>query len=541
MTFTTLALLAALSNLSSQTYASLHVNNARVVVANNGSLFWDGEEGQFIAPFAFGEPAVSTMKAAGVWFAGLDEAGNLKGAAQLYNEGGKSDFQPGIVDAETGLPLPVLQGIYRVKGAEIEAHRADFADNGIIDNPIPAIFGWPARGNAFFSEYNNGEELPNDLWQGMAGFYDVNSDAVYNPTHGDYPYLEIRGCEELFPDQPDEFLWFVFNDITPHTQSNMATTRVEIQCTVFAYNCQESPLGNSVFVRYKFINRATEDIEETYFGNFMDFEIGNGSDDFFGSDSGRAMVFAYNGDNDDEGGYGTNPAVMSVDLFRGPLDEQGDQLPLTHVMPISNVGPATPVEYYNLLRGLYEDGSPAPNNGFLYDGNPTDPTAWSEVTDGNSPGDRRVLASYGPFTLQPGAVNEMILNYSFNQMPKGSVEENLGGMYLQADAAQAIFDNCFESIGECTQAVSATVEQSLIPLSVSPNPTANELMVKMPVGQVTDLEIVSLNGQLMQRTAVDPASNQAALYLGRLPAGFYFLNAYKNGARMATEKVVVCH
>ncbi|MCC6725751.1 MAG: hypothetical protein IT258_14675, partial [Saprospiraceae bacterium] len=148
-TFTSIVLLAAFSQLFAQTYATLQINNTRVWVSNNGSLFWDGENGQFIAPFAYGEPAHSTMKAAGPWFAGLDAGGNLKGAAQLYNEGGKSDFAPGVINAETGQADNTITDIYRVTIAEIEAHKADFADNGVIDHPIPAIFGWPAKGNPY--------------------------------------------------------------------------------------------------------------------------------------------------------------------------------------------------------------------------------------------------------------------------------------------------------------------------------------------------------------------------------------------------------
>ncbi|MCC6725566.1 MAG: T9SS type A sorting domain-containing protein, partial [Saprospiraceae bacterium] len=396
------------------------------------------------------------------------------------------------------------------------------------------------KGNPYFSSYHNGASLPTNSYQGLADFLDFNQDASYDPTDGDIPMAYIRGCEDSLPLTPDEILWFVFNDVKPHTQSGMDAAHIEIQCTVFAYNCKESPLSNSIFVRYRTINRAFEDINQFYFGNFTDFEIGNGSDDFFGSDSERSMIFAYNGDNEDEGGFGANPPTMSVDMYRGPRSDLNNaEIPLSHVMPVAGIGPANPFEYYNLLQGLYENGSVSPNNGFLYDGNPNDPADWSELSAVNTPGDRKVVASYGPFKLQPGAGNEMILGYSFFQAPKGSVQENLDGMYLQADAAQAIFDNCFTAMGQCTQAVSATVERSSIPITVSPNPTSGLLTVKMPAGLVSDLEIVSLNGQLMHKSAVTPSANQATLDLSTLPAGFYLLNALNAGARLSTEKIVV--
>jgi hypothetical protein len=536
---TAIVLLAAFNSLSSQTYAPLHINNTRVVVSNNGSLFWDGENGQFLAPFTPGEPATSTLRTVGLWVAGYGESGNLKGAAQLYNEDGRSDFQPGPISELTGEPIDRLTSIYRVTGDEIAAHLADFEDNSIIDNPIPNVFGWPANGNIHFSEFNGGAEFPEYNTQGLAGFYDRDADTSYDPEEGDFPYFHVYDCEVPMWDIPDEMLYFVFNDKKQHTESGMAPMDIEFQCTVLAFNCKEGPLGNSVIVYYKIINRGTENLEQAYFGNFVDFEIGNGNDDFFGSDSERSMVFAYNGDNEDEGGYGSNPPTMSVDQMQGLWDPNFERTKLRHVMPVPDPAPNTPIEYYNLLRGLNVDGSTAPNNGVFYDGNPNDPNEWSELSEGNTPGHRKVLASFGPFLIPPGARNEIILSYSFYQGPNGNVQQNLEGMYQQADALQSFFDNCFDGGGQCTQAVSATTERNVVPLSVFPNPTAGTLTVTTPSGQINRLEIRSLDGRSLQKVAVTPFADQTTLQLDGLPNGFYLLNAYKEGQRVATKKVVV--
>jgi hypothetical protein len=90
-------------------------------------------------------------------------------------------------------------------------------------------------------------------------------------------------------------LWFVFNDYLLHTESTLPPMQVEVQCTVFGFNCQESPLGNTVFVQYRIKSCSSENLDSAYFGLFADFSIGNPEDDFFGSDAERALIFGYRG------------------------------------------------------------------------------------------------------------------------------------------------------------------------------------------------------------------------------------------------------
>lgn len=258
--------------------ATFSINDTKITINTNGALFWDGQDGQFISPFEEGEPENTTMRTAGLWMAGTDASGNLKGGIQLYNEDDKTDFQPGVVDPLTGEATNLLTSVYTVSRADIDAHLADLNDNGIIDNPNPNVFGWPARGNAFFSDYHDGEVLPNTQ-QGLAPFWDNDTDGLYNPSAGDFPILGIRGCVET-PFYADEMAWFVYNDVLDHTESATASLGMEIQVLVFGFACENVPFKNSIFTYHKLINRSTEDISDLSIGVFTDFEIGNGSDDF---------------------------------------------------------------------------------------------------------------------------------------------------------------------------------------------------------------------------------------------------------------------
>ena len=530
-----LALVAMALQGQSPSLASLNTNRVKAVVNANGALFTDLQKGQFIAPYAPGQPELSLLRAAGLWIVGTDPAGNLKGAAQLYNTDGKTDFYPGQLD-ETGAPgTPALTGIYRVTRTEVETHLADFADNGVIDNPQPGVFGWPGRGNPHFFTYH-GQDLP-FTQQGLAGFYDRNEDGVYTPEDGDFPANEVRGC--ALDGVPDEMLWFVFHDVGPHTQSGMAPIRIEIQCQVFAYGCsEESPLRNTVFVRYKLINRNTEELTDLYTGLFNDFEIGHPGDDFFGTDPARQLVFGYNGDANDEGGYGAESPALGVDMFRGPLDVFGEEVSLKHVVSFQPAQLNIPEQYYYLVQGRFADGMPAPNNGIQFPGNPNDPDADTEVSAGSTPGQRQVVASYGPFTLLPGAVNELIAGYVYTQEPGNTALQNVQAMYQRSDQIQAFLDNCFTA-GTCAALVDAPVVPDAAGLRLYPNPASQRLSIESQDADLTSVRLFDLAGRELYCAFNVYPQAQMQVPLESLAAGMYTAVVGRQNQVLRTEKVVV--
>lgn len=522
--------------------ATLSINRVKAQFNANGALFTDFQKGQFIAPYTPGQPEISLLRAAGLWIAGVDPAFNLKGAAQLYNTDGKSDFIPGVLDND-GLPPAggALTGIYRVTAAEIAAHLADFADNGGIDNPLPGVFGWPARGNPYFSQYHNGEDLPFSS-RGLAGFYDHDSDGTYDPAQGDYPAIEVRGCP--LTQAPSEMLWFAFHDAGfQHTQTGMSSTQMEVQCQVFAFDClEDSPLRDAVFVRYKLINLGQELLDSLYVGLFNDFDIGNPNDDFFGCDTARSLVFGYNGDNFDEGAFGAEAPVLAADLFRGPLDGFGEEIPLKHVVAFNPAALTGPEVYYRLLSGSLADGTPAPNGGVFYPGNPNDPAASSEGSAGNAPGQRHVLASYGPFRLFPGAVNELIAGYFFTQQSGATPLQNVQAMYARADAIQAFFDNCFTPSDQiaCSPVVSAPAAPAQAAgLKIFPNPAAQTFAIESEKAGITRVQLSDMTGRVAYSQYLAGTAMRVNVPVLEWPDGVYLAEVWlENGAR-AWEKLVI--
>ncbi len=131
----------------------LDANEVSARLLTGGDSWWDSSDGQYIVPKPGpGEDPVTAIFAGAIWIGGVDDAGDLKLAAQTYRQY-RNDYWPGpILDTDSSPGDCILwDRHYKVKGSEIDALRNDFADNGVIDNAIPTnILGWPGRGNSNF-------------------------------------------------------------------------------------------------------------------------------------------------------------------------------------------------------------------------------------------------------------------------------------------------------------------------------------------------------------------------------------------------------
>ena len=68
---------------------------------------------------------------------------------------------------------------------------------------------------------------------------------------------------------------------------------------------------------------------------------------------------------------------------------------------------------------------------------------WSMCAEGLPVGDRRTIQASGPFTLQPGAVNELIIGVVW--VPDQNYPcPSLSRLQKADDVAQDLFDNVFQ-------------------------------------------------------------------------------------------------
>ena len=125
----------------------LDANNVKARLRVGGDLWWDSDDGLYVVPND--GSGTSAIFAGGLWMGGIDPAGNLKLSAQTYGSAnGSASYWPGPLDDNGDTDSNNCANFDRfwdVRKTDIDAHLADWEDNGVIDNTIPnSILGWPA-------------------------------------------------------------------------------------------------------------------------------------------------------------------------------------------------------------------------------------------------------------------------------------------------------------------------------------------------------------------------------------------------------------
>jgi hypothetical protein len=519
----------------------LQLNNVRTRIEGTGGSMWQ-DRANGIADYEVpkrssnDDPKFTSIFAGALWMGGQDVNGQLKLAAVRFRQSG-NDFWPGPLNTSTAeinaATCSQYDKFYGVSRAMIDLFNAWYnctKDPSCIENDeypgytIPSeILNWPAHGDI---------SLGQD-WH-LAPFFDRDGDDFYDPNQGDYPKYDLLGeidCRNqrdvrLFGDTT---IWFVFNDKgNTHSESNGPSIGMEIRGQAFAFATNDE-VNNMTFYNYEMINRSTFTLTETYFGQWVDADLGGFPDDYVGCDAERGLGYCYNGDAVDDNangitGYGTTPPAVGIDFFEGPYaDDDGQDNPLVYdaaqalagngipypglgigygdgivdnerygmrkFVYYSNPGafagdgpPSSALNHYNYLRGIWKDGSNMVwggnghfsgggniNADIMFPGNSdplfwstkgvaASPTDWSEFNEGNPPSDRRFLQSAGPFTLEPGAVNDLTIGVVWARAVSGDNWASVEKLRVADDKAQALFDNCFK-IADGPQAPDVTFQE----------------------------------------------------------------------------------
>jgi hypothetical protein len=457
----------------------LDINNVRTTIYNGGDMWWDlTNSPRYEIPK--GSRAHSSF-ASSLWIGGLDAGGQLKVAAQTYRQSG-NDFFPGPLDNNASTDDDIcnqFNKIYELSRKDVE----DFA--AWCANPLQypgytvpsSIINWPGNGNTALGQL-----------QFLAPFEDKNGNGIYEWELCEYPAFNLSGQANCSKNQlfGDQNLWWVFNDRgNVHTQTGGEAIGLEIRAQAFAFGTNDE-INNMTFYTYQIINRSNIRLEQTYFGQWVDSDLGFYQDDYVGCDVQRGLGYTYNGVANDGGNpqpslgtYGANPPAFGLDFFEGPIadvndgidndrdgipDETDEQIIMSKFVYYNNdesvTGePQNATHYYNYLRGFWKDGTPITYGGngyggsqpadFMFPGN-TDPqnstTQWTEVTAGNLPFDRRMLTSAGPFTLESGEVNYITVGAVWARASSGGPLASVELLRVTDDKAQTLFNSCFRTL-----------------------------------------------------------------------------------------------
>ena len=298
-------------------------------------------------------------------------------------------------------------------------------------------------------------------YQKGAPYYDNDGDGEYNP---DTDEPGVAGA--------DQVAWFVINDLDVGAAQSLYGSKpvgLEVQVLLWGY-ARTDALGDVIFKKFTVIYKgtsATPDtarIEDMYFAQWADPDLGNYGDDFAGADVDLSLGYVYNSINTDSryAPFGLAPPAVGYDFLQGPavpvfqkgengdplLDEDGNfvldesseaifnfgrrpgyrNLPMTSFVYFA-AGSAIDdpelgeyigtEEWYNLLRGFQPQpdiSNPVPYTNpltgddtfFTLDGDPTTAQGWNDGVPLPA-GDRRIVLNTGPFEMALGDTQEVVV------------------------------------------------------------------------------------------------------------------------------------
>ena len=446
MSFLFGSMLQAQTQCAGDSYGNVfQANRIGAFISPRGSNFFDFSDGYFKIPYE-SEDSPITIFASSPWIAGFAD-GELKLAGTRHVTL-RQDYYLGPLSPDNTVYTDAcdhFNKVWSVSRGNIEKHIQDYADNNFIDSPVSSIFGWPAEKNASFETYN-GFALPSDHVGGWAEFHDANGNNIYEPHQGEYPHILLKGKAYI----PESISWTVYNDQGDHEQSGGSPLGVEIQQTVFGFHCDENyVLNNTLFISHEIINQSQKIIDSTFFGLWTDYDLGCSEDDYIGSDSTRNTEFAYNEDDEDgdvnsecttgKSTYGQHSPVQSMTFLSHDMNSFTVEYRL-------GPGYDNPEGQYNLMQGLWADGSPMVPVGdgfdesgsgttkFLFHGDPRDENQWSWYHTDQIFNDPGTISTVFLDELTPGNAQVVETAYTFHQDLSLNHLDQIGFMYANIDS-----------------------------------------------------------------------------------------------------------
>lgn len=498
------------------------INNTRVLDRNNVSCII-GDEGYLFNNSTNGTAAYEVPKNSGLntiyhasfWFAAKNSNGilHLSGSApQGYLI--ENDLHSGPISSNSSYNSQnyinqYIESIWQVTRQEILNHISSYSSVGYT---VPSsISTWPGNGNTILG-----------VAADLAPYIDLNNNGIYDPANGDYP--DIRG---------DEAVYVIMNDKSYSPDQN--ALGIEVHLMAYQYT-SGNYLNNTTFLNLQVYNRSNTNYNNFRQSLYLDFDIGNYSDDYIGCFPEKHIVFGYNGDDNDESdggqqGYGSNPpcqgaAILSHDLFSAGYFTGSSQYPYGDYA-------LTDDAMWNLMNAHWTDGTYWLHGGqgyagsagvsnnisnFLFDGNPNDPDGWHEANVNNPAGDRRSIMTIAESSFPAGS--KICSDYAFIYDRTSTRLQNVQNVINIAGSLRTLYNS--PSFFPCQSASFSDINENELPdLLIYPNPFHDFITIINAVG--VKFLIYDGNGKMLK--TVVSTSEKEIVDLSDLSSGIYIIHS----------------
>lgn len=523
-------------------YDSLARNEIHTWVSNIGIMNQNPHTGSYSFEWPGGSGRTYTYQD------GFCIAGRMRGTGDIRADGTmcNASWQPGTIrnDGNAADPEDGNNRLYRVR----RLSPALYSSLPLVEQQVlkQDYHAWP-------------------VFQG-APWRDVDRNSSYDPDFSRWLQDPTSADGPIFPG--DEMLWGVMNDLdTAQTRLLFGTIPIglEVNTAVWAYDLPDCR-GRAIFTRNRIIHKGSDDLDSAYFAIWSDPDIGSGLDDFVGIDTVRQLAYGFNGEATDLV-YG-NIGALGYLLLQGPAvpapghsarrcgrtETDMKNLPFTaYTIYANGVLPYTDPDrgvsrgarmLYNNMKGLFAYGAPFvdPHTGdtttLMIAGDPVMETGWLD-SDNLPPGDRRFLASCGPFNLAVGDTQEVI--YARIAAEGGTPAEDVAALRRTADCILQTYQDTPLLVGSDAAAVSFSLE------SVYPNPLNISTQRRLVATILTEnqhsilIRLSNAVGRVVAQRKMTAPQGKGTFILdlpGDLSAGTYQLTA-TDGLMVESRRVML--
>jgi len=253
------------------------------------------------------------------------------GKDQILRVGGSTYAQgcvPGRIVSK-GVPADrndAAVRVYRIRKdyrtADLRLETSEYLDKGLGDVTDAEIAALRAQYEKDWNEWPA---------QWGAPYYDKDGDGAYDPD------IDEPGVANA-----DQVAWFVINDLDGGaTQALYGALPIGLECQVLMWGyARTDALGEAIFKKFTVIYKGTADtpedahIDDMYFAQWSDPDLGDYGDDFVGCDVDLSLGYVYNSTDRDSHYQAFNlaPPAAGYDFLQGPIvpvyteDDSGNQV-----------------------------------------------------------------------------------------------------------------------------------------------------------------------------------------------------------------------
>ena len=594
--FTLTALCATLTLQAQMATVETEFNNFRWMTALNGAMFFDQANGLpgFEVPVNSGNHAIFAANL-WIGGRDDDDQLHVTAERFCQSPGCLFGPGPLRLDGTPESTIPEASSYNRfwtVSKEEVDAHLAYFDcvnDAGCDEQaqypngytPPEDFLTWPAMGDSDegFAEY-------------LAPFFDYNGDGLYDAESGDHPIfcgdMAVYSIMNDIGHRPEEgqmgpglgvevhSMYYAFDSDEPELFNTLFVNKRIINRGEVNYHDAYVAVWNDFDLGNPYDDYIGSDVQRSmiYVYNGTSFDEGSSSGPGYGDDLPMLGMRILRGPLKDANGMDDAPISEDYERYGNQTTGWGDgiadneRLGMAAAIYHSNTGqgapppttdPTIPIEYYNFMRAVWKDGTPLSFGGLGYspggpspwvkymwpgvsdplfagsnftDPNFPDPAGWTEFTSDNPPGDRRMLASSGPFSLGAGDEQHIDFAYIFardSHEPGTDVFETL---QTYADAVVGMECDPLPQIVLNANDVSPET----LGFRLYPNPARHTVTLESLRDGAGHYTIFDLLGKTVAQGNTTGVRNE--LSVGHLPKGMYLLR-YETEGEAAVKKLVV--